>query len=147
MNRTGLTITGLVLGAVIAAGCGGSRARQATLTGETADLSGAGTAEVRNAQGQVILSGRFAVTDSGDGMERTAVLAATQVDADALGEAEVEVSGSGDDRKQEIEFSVRNVEPGATLTFVIDARALATAVADDRGRIEFEQEVPLPRGR
>ena len=133
----------LVVAAVVAA-CGSSRAR-ATFTGETADLSGASVAEVRNAQGQVILSGRFAVSDSGQNLERTAVLAPTSVDADARGEAEVEVTGSGDDRRQEIEFSVSNVQPGIALTFVIDARVLATAAADDRGRVDFEHEIPMPR--
>lgn len=137
--------SGVLAVALIVAACGSSRAR-ATMTGETADLSGASVAEVRNAQGQVILTGKFAVSDSGQDLERTAVLAPTGVDTDARGEAEVEVTGSGDDRKQEIEFSISNVEPGTVLTFVIDARALATATSDDKGRVEFEREVPLPRG-
>jgi hypothetical protein len=116
--------------------------------GTAFDFTQAALAEVKNAQGQVVLTGRFAVSaDDDDEEERKATLAATSVDADASGEAEVEVSGSGDNRKQEVEFSVHNVQPGGTFTFVIDGRSWMTAAADDRGRIEVEREVALPTTR
>lgn len=112
-----------------------------------ADFTKAVLAEVRNAQSQVILSGRFVVSDEDDDdVERKATLTSTGVDTDASGEAEVEVSGSGDKTRQEVEFSVANVEPKGVFTFVIDGKVVATATADDRGRAEYERVVPLPAG-
>jgi hypothetical protein len=113
-------------------------------TGVTADFTNAAVAEVRDAQGQLVLSGPFQVADEDDDdMERKAVLAPTGVDADATGEAEVEFS-KGNAAKQEVEFSLRNVSPGAAFTFVIDGTAIATATADARGRAEVELEVRMP---
>jgi hypothetical protein len=40
--------------------------------------------------------------------------------------------------EQEIEFSIRNVEPGLTYTFVIDGQDVGTATADRRGRAELD---------
>jgi hypothetical protein len=106
-----------------------------------ADFSNAAVAEVRDSQGQVILRGQFAPAaddgDDGDEIERKATLQPTGVDADAAGEAEVEIQRSAP-ATQEIEFSIRNVQPGAAFTFVIDGRDVATATADQRGRAEVE---------
>lgn len=110
----------------------------------TADLRDAALADVRNAQGQVILSGQFQlVEEEDDDVERKAVLAPTGVDADAAGEAEIEFSPSAP-AQQEVEFSVRNVAPGAVLTFVIDGTEVASATADKRGRAEVELDVRMP---
>lgn len=98
-------------------------------------------AEVRDAQGQVVLRGEFAITDEDDDdVERTALLRPAGSDADAAGKAEVEVprrAGSSHD----IEFDVTNVVPGQAYTFAIDGQDVATAVADRRGRIELERRV------
>ena len=110
----------------------------------SADFSQATTAEAKNAQGQVVLSGKFVVSEEDDDAERKATLAPTGIDTDASGKAEVEVSGSGDSRRQEVEFSVRNVQPTAVFTLVIDGRVFATGTADNRGRLEIERDVPLP---
>lgn len=116
-----------------------------TATAASVDFTGAAVAEVRNAQGQVVLSGKFVATDGGDDdIERRATLSATGVGADASGEAEVEVARSGNPKHQEVEFSVRNVPPGGVLTFVIDGKVFATVTADSRGRAEHERDVPLP---
>ena len=55
------------------------------------DYSKAAVAEVRDAQGQVVLRGSFAAVDDGDDddVERKARLEPTGIDADAAGEAEV----------------------------------------------------------
>ena len=59
------------------------------------DYSNAAVAEVRDAQGQVVLRGQFvAVDEDDDDIERKATLEATGVDADAAGTAEVEASES-----------------------------------------------------
>jgi hypothetical protein len=108
------------------------------------DFTNAQVAEVRDAQGQTVLSGQFQPADEeDDDVERKAVLAPTGVDADATGEAEVEFSKDAP-ADQEVEFSVRNVSPHAVLTFVIDGTAVATAKADASGRAELELDVRMP---
>ena len=103
-----------------------------------ADLSTAVLAEVRDAQGQVVLSGTFVASEDDDGeIERKAPLAASSAGANASGEAEIE--------GPEVEFSVKGVQPGGVYTFVIDGEVFATVTADSRGRAEHESEVPLPR--
>jgi hypothetical protein len=120
----------------------------APLSGQTAtptgDLTNAALAEVRDVQGQVVLTGQFQIADEDDDdVERKAVLAPTVVDSDAAGEAEVEFNKDSP-AVQEVEFSVRNVSPGATFTFVIDGHVVATATADARGRVEVELDVRMP---
>jgi hypothetical protein len=110
-------------------------------TTPTGDFTNAAVAEVRDAQGQTVLSGRFqAVDEDDDDIERKAVLAPAGVDADATGEAEVEFAKDAPAR-QEVEFTIRNVAPNAAFTFVIDGTAMATATADARGRAEVELDV------
>jgi hypothetical protein len=118
------------------------------LSGQTAtrtvDLTNAALAEVRDAQGQVLLRGQFQLGDEDDDdTERKAVLAPTGVDADAGGEAEVEFSKNAP-AVQEVEFAVRNVAPGAVLTFAIDGVDVATATVDGKGRAEVELDVRMP---
>jgi len=113
-------------------------------TNSTGNFTSAAIAEVRDAQGQVILSGPFQlVEEEGDDIERQATLAPTGVDADASGQAEVEFSKAAP-ADQEVEFSVRRVAAGAVLTFVIDGTEVATATADARGRAEIELDVRMP---
>ena len=113
---------------------------QGTATG---DFTNAAIAEVRDAQGQVVLRGQFVLADEDDDdVERRAKLEATGVDADAAGEAEVEFSKARPS-EQEVEFSVRNLPAGSALTFVIDGVDVATASADRRGRAEVEVDVRM----
>jgi hypothetical protein len=110
----------------------------------TGNFTNATRAEVRDAQGQVVLEGQFvAVVEDDDDVERKAALKPTAADADAAGEAEVEFEKSGA-VTQEVEFSARGLQPGATVTFVIDGQDVATAIADQRGRAEVELEVSMP---
>ena len=110
----------------------------------TGNFTNAALAEVRDAQGRVILSGPFKpVEEKDDDIERKATLAPTGVDADAAGDAEVEYT-IATPVQQEVEFTVRNVEAGAVLTFVIDGVDVATVTADKRGRAEVELEVQMP---
>ena len=106
----------------------------------TGNFSSAAVAEVRDSQGQVILRGQFAVVDEADDdIERKATLQPSGSDTDAAGEAEVETS-TANPSEQEIEFTIRNVEPGMTFTCVIDGQDVGTATADRRGRAELEVE-------
>ena len=103
-----------------------------------ADYSAAAVAEVRTAQGEVILRGQFAAgEEEDDEIERKAELTPAGSDADASGEAEIEIP-KGAPANQEIEFSIKGVEAGAAYSFVIDGREVATATADERGRAEVE---------
>ncbi len=113
-------------------------------TAPTGDFTNAAAAEVRDAQGQVVLRGQFVLADEeDDDVERRAVLEPTGIDADAAGEAEVEFSKEAP-ATQEIEFSVRNLQPGGVFTFVIDGADVATATSDRRGRVEVEFDVRMP---
>lgn len=110
----------------------------------TGDFRNAAVAEVRDAQGQTILRGQFAISpEDDDDVERKAALEPTGIDADASGEAEVEYSKDSA-TEQEVEFSVKNLPPGATFTFVIDGVTLATATVDGRGHAELEMVAKLP---
>jgi hypothetical protein len=112
--------------------------------GATADFTNAAVAEVRNAQGQVILQGQFAASDEDDDdIERKATLKPTGIDADAGGEAEVEFDKSNP-ATQEVEFSVRGLQAQGMFTFVIDGQDVATAMADQKGNAEVEVEVTMP---
>jgi hypothetical protein len=113
--------------------------------GEPADFTAAQQAEVRDAQGRVVLRGTFAVNqEDDDDVERKAPLTPTDIDADATGEAEVEISGTGNGRRQEVEFAVNNVQAGGVFTFLIDGKVFGTATADAKGRAAHERDVPLP---
>jgi hypothetical protein len=110
----------------------------------TGDFRNAAVAEVRDAQGQIVLRGQFSTVDEDDDdIERKATLAPTGIDADVAGEAEVEFAKDAP-AEQEVEFSIQNLQAGATFTFVIDGNDVATATADGRGRAEVELEVRLP---
>jgi hypothetical protein len=110
----------------------------------TGDYTNASVAEVRDAQGQIVLRGQFAVAEEeDDDIERKAALEQTGVDADAVGEAEVEFAKAAP-TVQEVEFTARKLQPGATFTFLIDGHDVATATADRRGNAEVEVEVRLP---
>ena len=108
------------------------------------DFRNAAVAEVRDAQSRTILQGQFAaVEEDDDDAERKAPLKPTGVDADASGEAEVEFAKTGTVTTQEIELSATGLEPGATFTFVIDGRTVATVTADRRGNAATELEIKL----
>jgi hypothetical protein len=113
-------------------------------TAPTGDYTNAMVAEVRDTQGQIVLRGQFApVDEDDDDIERKATLEATGVHADAAGEAEVEFAKTAP-AVQEVEFAVRNLQAGATYTFVIDGNDVAAATADRRGSADVELEVSLP---
>jgi hypothetical protein len=108
----------------------------------TGDFTNAAIAQVRDAQGQVVLQGQFAPPVEEDGgLERIAMLAPAGADTDAAGEAEVEYTTTAP-LEQEIEFSVQELAPAATFTFVIDGVDVATATTDRSGRAEVELDVP-----
>ena len=113
-------------------------------TAQQIDFTNAATAQVKDAQGQIVLEGPFmAPVEEDGGLERRATLAPTGVDPDAAGEAEVEYA-TGTPTVQEVEFSVENLTPAATFTFAIDGTDVASAKANRRGHVEVELNVRMP---
>ena len=107
----------------------------------TGDYANATTAEVRDAQGQVVLRGEFLpVQEEDDDVERKAALKPAGADGDAAGEAEVEYPITNP-AAQEVEFAIERVEPGATYTFVIDGKEVGSAKANGDGEAEVEVKV------
>ena len=117
-------------------------------TAAPVDFTNAATAEVHDAQGQLLLRGQFAVADdqSDDDIERKAALQPAGTDADATGEAEVEYAKNAP-KHQEVEFKVQQLESGSSVTFLIDGRVVGRSSVDDRGRAELDLEVPIPGAR
>jgi hypothetical protein len=117
----------------------------AQTTVPAADFTNAASAEVQDSQGQIVLRGQFAVADEqdDDDVERKAALQPAGTDTDAAGEAEVEFAKSAP-AQQEVEFSVRNLAAGTSVTFVIDGQVIGQASVDRRGRAELEVDVPMP---
>jgi len=110
---------------------------------QSADFRNAATAEIRDSAGKVVLRGTFKlVEEEDDDIERKAALALT-TGGEIMGEAEVEFATEMP-ADQEVEFAARGLVVGATYTLVVDGREVASVVADPRGRIAFELEVPLP---
>jgi hypothetical protein len=117
---------------------------QAALSG---DFSNAAVAEVRDAQGQVVLRGDFVLTDEADDdVERRAVLAPLDGARGASGEAEVEISRNNAS-VQEVEFSVKGLAPNTVLSFSIDAVQVAQATTDAGGDVEVELDVAMTAPR
>jgi hypothetical protein len=108
------------------------------------DYTNAIMAQVKDAQGQVLLQGQFgAPVDEDGGLERRATLQPAVAGSNADGEAEVEHAKTGV-TMQEVEFNVRRLLPGISVTFVIDGNEIATATTDREGRAEVELDVPMP---
>jgi hypothetical protein len=112
---------------------------------EPIDLRNVTTAEIRDAQGQVVLSGQFMLDDGDDAedVERKAALQPTGADADASGVAEVEFAKQNP-VDQEVEFSGRNLQAGARYTLVLDGRDVIAGVAEGDGELELETDVAIP---
>jgi hypothetical protein len=109
----------------------------------TGDFRNAGTAEVRDAQGKVLLHGRFAPVagDDNNEVEIQATLTATD-GGKASGDAEVEYA-KDKPNVQEVEFNVTGVPSRAVLTLVLDGHTVITATADDKGKAEAEINVTV----
>ena len=109
-----------------------------------ADFRSPVTAEVRDAQGMVMLRGTFG-PDGGDSdteVERRAALTSVEARGTAAGDAEVEYQVSNP-HLQEVEFKVKGVPARSVLTLVIDGTAAVSATANDNGEAEAEVTVAV----
>jgi hypothetical protein len=133
----GLAVTAAVAVAMV---IGLSGNQTANITG---DFRNATTAEIRDAQGKVLLRGTLAaVAGDGSDVERQATLTATPDGGQAAGDVEVEYSKS-EPNMQEIEFEVTGVPARAIVTLVLDGRDVFSATADDKGRAKAEYDVAV----
>jgi hypothetical protein len=96
--------------------------------------------EIRDASGQVILTGSFSdTTDIGGEKERFAQLSATGLDADAKGAAEIEIkTRAGATAEQELEITVERLAAVATYKVFIDGQEVMSFTTDARGEAELE---------
>ena len=106
------------------------------------DFRNATVAEVHDGQGRVLLRGSFAPVDTDDEgeVERLAPLKPESHDVTASGEAEVEYEADTP-ANQEVEFTLKGLPAGSDVSLVIDGQQVATAKADQRGRVSVELAV------
>jgi len=96
--------------------------------------------EIRDAGGQVVLSGTLTNATEKDGdIEGKVTLTATNIDADAIGEAEVEVSTKKNGTVvKEMEVEVSKLTPTTTYNLFVDGQQAASLTTDHRGAAELE---------
>lgn len=114
-------------------------------TAEPIDLRNVATAELKDAQGLIVLSGTFMLDDEDDAedVERKAALQPITPGVKALGVAEVEYARQ-QPVEQEVEFSGRNLQPGVRYALVLDGREVISGVAERDGELELDMDVPIP---
>jgi hypothetical protein len=134
------------IGGLLAVALGASVA-VAQLNGEqmqpiSGDFRNAAVAEVQDVQGQVLMRGSFAPVDTDDEgeIERLAPMTAVQSQVTAKGEADVEYQIDAP-AEQEVELSLSGLAAGTEIAFVIDGTKIATAKADNRGKVSIELAV------
>ena len=111
------------------------------------DLRQAATAELRDAQNQVVLTGAFMINDEDDeDIERKAAMKPSGTPADASGVAEVEFARQAP-VEQEVEFSGGKLAVGTTYRLMIDGREVLSGMAERDGDLELEARVPVPGAR
>ena len=112
------------------------------LPSSVGDLAGAKLVEIKDAAGQVVLSGNFALENKQDGdVEGKALLTGTGINATARGEAEFEVStNKTGGTERELEVSVSKLAPATTYSMFINGQQVATFSTNQRGAAELEMK-------
>jgi hypothetical protein len=112
------------------------------LPSSVGDLASAKLIEIKDATGQLILSGNFiAENKQGGDIEGKALLTGTGVNATAKGEAEFEVSRNRHGSTEaELEVSVRKLTPSTSFGLFIDGRQVAIFSTNLRGAAELEMK-------
>jgi hypothetical protein len=136
-----LAFLGLLCGLLIAGGVvlnvriDDAKAHPLTL----GDVSDATIVEVRDQHGATVLSGEFrSRVDRLGNTEKDAALTGRD-GRTVIGEVELEIpEPSRDNRRPELEVDIMGLSPSQTFTIVIDDRAVATFLTDDRGSIDRE---------
>lgn len=104
------------------------------------DLAAARSVEIKDAAGQIVLSGNFAAESERNGeIEGKAPLTGAATNPAAHGEAEFEVSTkSGGGKAKELEFSLRGLAPATAYGIFLDGQQVATFSTDRRGAAQLE---------
>jgi hypothetical protein len=112
------------------------------LPSSVGDLTTAKLVEIKDAAGQIVLSGNFVVEKKQDGnVEGKALLTGTGINATAKGDAEFEVSMNRvGATEKELEISVRRLAPGTSFNLFVDGQQVVTFSTDQRGAAELEMK-------
>lgn len=112
------------------------------LPSSVGDLARAKLVEIKDAAGQIVLSGSLVVENKPDGdVEGIALLRGTGINATARGEAEFEVStNKTGGTERELEVSVSKLAPATTYSMVIDGQQVATFSTNQRGAAKLEMK-------
>jgi hypothetical protein len=112
------------------------------LPSSVGDLAAAKLVEIKDAAGQIVLSGNFVVENKQDGdVEGKALLTGTGINATMKGEAEFEVSTNRNGvTEKELEISVRKLAPGTSFSLFVDGQQVATFSTNQRGAAELEMK-------
>jgi hypothetical protein len=104
------------------------------------NLAAVNQIEIKDAGGQVVLSGNFTTSsDQGGEIEREAALTGAGVDADATGKAEIEISKESDAFTElELEVEVEHLAPQSVFKVFVDNQEVASFTTDARGEAELE---------
>lgn len=116
-----------------------SEVKQA-LPSNIGNLAEVKTIEIKDASGQLILSGNFGTpTQSAKEIERETVLTATSVMPKARGVAEVEIStDNASFTEQELELSVKHLSAGTKFFLFVDGQEVASFTTNHQGKAELE---------
>ena len=106
------------------------------------DLAAAKLVEMKDAAGQIVLSGNFVVENKQDGhVEGKALLTGTESNPAAQGKAEFEIStNKNGGTEKELEVSVRKLAPGTSFSLFLDGQQIATFSTNQRGAAELEMK-------
>lgn len=136
-----IVLMGLTFGyAALAIVRGGAREVKQPLPPSLHNLAAVRLLEIRDGGGRVVLGGNFMMTTKKNGkIEGTAMLAATSVDTDAAGEAEIEISNKRNNVvEKELEIEVRKLAANTSYDLFIDGQQTASFKTDLRGAAELE---------
>jgi hypothetical protein len=117
--------------------------------GETAsaglgDLREAHIVEVRDASGQVALSGELRSRTNRTGAEEKDAALIAPDGRSVVGEIEIEIPRPDAlNPQQELEVDIIHLVPRSAFTVVIDDRPVLSFQTDDRGSVDIEVEEPL----
>ena len=102
------------------------------------DLSTVSQVHVRGQDGQIMLAGQFGEATTEDGeTERTARLTST-AEANASGQAEIELVTRGSRVERELELEVDGLAANTSYIFLIDEQQAATFTTGAKGAAEVE---------
>jgi len=103
------------------------------------NLAGIKLVEVKDAGGQIVLSGSFTMTtkDNGD-IDGETALTTSVTGAKASGKAEVEIATKNGNVVKELEVDVRKLTSAATFTLFIDGQQVAVFTTSQKGAAELE---------